>query len=382
MTYYKIVMYNRQISSEIGKRLFTGKAIVITGPRQVGKTTLVNELLKNESFLFLDGDDPFVRNTLLNINTASLKTLLKGHKVVFIDECQRIENIGITAKIIVDQIKDIQLILSGSSSFEVNERINEPLTGRKWSFELYPISFHEYNEKYNLLHAMQNLQNRMIYGFYPDILNNPDDQVQLLKELVDSYLFKDILLYANIKKADVLFKLVQALSYQVGSEVSYNELSQLIGIDAKTVSHYIDLLEKAFVVFRLNSYSNNHRNEIKKGVKIYFYDNGVRNAVINGFDALNNRKDIGALWENFLMSERKKQNQYGRKFVTGYFWRTTQHQEIDYIEEGYEEIKAFEFKWNPKAKAKFSTTFTNTYDSINQVVNRDNYLDFVKANTP
>lgn len=374
-------MIERQLVDEISSRLFKNKAIVLTGPRQVGKTTLINHILQGESFLFLDGDDPFVRNTLLNINTFSLKNLLAGHRIVFIDECQRIENIGLTAKIIVDQIKDVQLILSGSSSFELNEKINEPLTGRKWSFELYPISFQELSSSSSLIQAMQGIEQRLVYGFYPDILKNPADQVILLKELVDSYLFKDILLYGQIKKADVLFKLVQALAFQVGSEVSYNELSQLVGVDSKTISTYIDLLEKAFVVFRLTSYSTNQRNEIKKGVKVYFYDNGVRNTVISAFDDIGNRSDVGALWENFLVSERKKQNQYGRRMVQSHFWRTTQQQEVDYIEVSNAMIEAFEFKWNPKAKTKFPTTFTKAYPSSNHVIHRENYMDFVLTKT-
>ena len=379
MPYIYTIMIKRQLYEKIRSRMFGGKAIILSGPRQAGKTTLIREILHDQPFLFLDGDDPFVRNTLIDISTERLKTLIGEHKIVFIDESQRIENIGLTSKIIVDQLKGVQLILSGSSSFEMNEKIKEPLTGRKWTFELFPVSFSEWFAQKGLLSAMQSLEDQLVFGFYPDILNHPEDRIELLKELVDSYLFKDILLYANIKKADVIFKLVRALAYQVGSEVVYNEVAQLIGVDSKTVSNYIDILEKAFVVFRLPSYSTNQRNEIKKGVKVYFYDNGVRNAVINAFESVNNRKDIGALWENFLVAERLKQNSYQKRLVQSYFWRTTQQQEIDYVEVSNDKIQAFEFKWNSKAKARFSTTFTNHYDSENTVITKENYIDFVNA---
>ncbi|MFZ1791287.1 MAG: ATP-binding protein [Saprospiraceae bacterium] len=357
--------------------MFSKKAIILLGPRQVGKTTLIRTLIGDEDVLFLDGDDVTVRNTLSQINTQELKNLIGKNKIVFIDETQRIENIGLTAKIIVDQIKDVQLILSGSSSFQINEEIQEPLTGRKWSFELYPITFKEWESSVGVLQAKQGLNDRLIYGFYPDILNNPEDQTELIDELMDSYLFKDVLLYGKIKKSDSIFKLVQALAYQVGNEVNYNELSNLIGIDAKTVASYIDILEKAFVVFRLNSYSTNQRNEIKKGIKIYFFDNGVRNAIIKNFNDVDNRNDVGALWENFLISERWKQLQYSKSKATPYFWRTTQQQEIDYVEVSADEIKAFEFKWSNTKKGKISDTFTNQYQSINSIINRDNYHSFI-----
>ncbi|HOY14978.1 MAG TPA: ATP-binding protein [Saprospiraceae bacterium] len=370
-------MITRQIADNIKKRMFSKKAIILLGPRQVGKTTLIRTLIGDEDVLFLDGDDVTVRNTLSQINTQELKNLIGKNKIVFIDETQRIENIGLTAKIIVDQIKDIQLILSGSSSFQINEEVQEPLTGRKWSFELYPITFKEWENNVGVLQAKQGLNDRLIYGFYPDILNNPEDQTELIDELMDSYLFKDVLLYGKIKKSDSIFKLVQALAYQVGNEVNYNELSNLIGIDAKTVASYIDILEKAFVFFRLNSYSTNQRNEIKKGIKIYFFDNGVRNAIIKNFNNVDNRNDVGALWENFLISERWKQLHYSKSKATPYFWRTTQQQEIDYVEVSANEVKAFEFKWSNTKKGKISDTFTNQYHSINSIINKDNYHAFI-----
>lgn len=368
----------RQLQSEIEKRLGS-KAIILLGPRQVGKTTLIENLLKpfGEEALFLSGDDSEVRNLLENINTTRLKLLIGTTKYLFIDECQRINNIGLTAKIITDQIRTCQVILSGSSAFEMNEQIKEPLTGRKWSFSLLPISYQEWETHVGYLEAHSSLVNRLVFGFYPEVISNIQDQEIILKELVESYLFKDILLYANLKKSDAIFKLTQAIAYQVGSEVNYNELSKLVGLDSKTVSHYIDVLEKAFIVFRLRSYATNQRNELKKGMKIYFYDNGVRNAIIKNYNDISNRNDIGQLWENFLIAERLKQNTYSNSNASMHFWRTTQQQEIDYIEVATNQIHAYEFKYSPTQKAKFSKTFTTHYQSINQVVHRDNFREFV-----
>jgi uncharacterized protein len=370
-------MIKRQLQEKIINRLNGGKVIVLLGPRQVGKTTLINKILDNSETLILDGDDIVVRNTLKNINTEELKILIGNYKNVFIDESQRIENIGLAAKIIVDKLKGVQLFLSGSSSFDINEKIKEPLTGREWTFELYPISYKEWENHFGLLHAKQGLDNRLIYGYYPDIINHPEDQAELLKELAESYLFKDILSYANIRNSGAILKLTQALAYQVGSEISYNEISRLIGIDAKTVVNYIDILEKSYVVFRLNSFSKNERNEIKKGVKIYFYDNGVRNSIINSFQNISNRNDVGPLWENFLISERIKQLSYEKKSIKSYFWRTTQHQEIDYIEVIDDQYFAYEFKWNPSKKGNFSATFTRSYNSKNTTISKDNYRSFI-----
>ena len=355
-------MIERQLKVNIQKRLGS-KAIILLGPRQVGKTTLIESLLKPfaTETLFLSGDDSEVRNILDNINTARLKGLIGTKKYLFIDECQRINNIGLTAKIITDQIKTCQVILPGSSTFEMNEQLKEPLTSRKWTFSLLPISYQEWENHIGYLEAHSSLPNRLVFGFYPEVITNTQDQEIILKELVDSYLFKDILLYANLKKSDAILKLTQAIAYQVGSEVNYNELSKLLGIDSKTVSHY----------------STNQRNELKKGMKIYFYDNGVRNAIIKNYNDVTNRNDVGQLWENFLIVERLKQNTYHNSHAAMHFWRTTQHQEIDYVEVNTNQIHAYEFKYSPTQKAKFSKTFTNQYQSSNQVIHRDNFREFV-----
>ncbi len=372
----------RVIEKEIAARFFSKKAIIITGPRQAGKTTMVEKILQPylRETITLDGDDP---NTVILMNrpgTEQLRSIISRNRFVFIDEAQKIPEIGLTSKIIVDQFKDVQLILSGSSSFDLMEKTQEPLTGRKWTFNLWPVSLEEWQNHFGYLKAEQDLENRLVFGFYPDVLINPADQQIILKELASSYLYRDVLMHAKIKKPEVLMKVLQALSYQLGNEISYNEIAALIGLDAKTVANYIDILEKAFVVYKLSAFSGKLRYEIKTNRKIYFYDNGIRNAVIGNYNPIQLRNDIGVLWENFLLSERLKFNQYHRIEPSSFFWRTAQQQEIDYVEKLNDKIFAFQFKWNEKRKASFSKTFTSNYDSETMVVNRLNFREFVMPN--
>jgi len=370
-------MVQRVLSEEIKKHFFKGKAIILIGPRQVGKTTLINHLLNQETdVLDVNGDDPTVVNIFSQINVLQLKQAIGNKKIVFIDEAQRIPNIGITSKLIIDHFKSVQLILSGSSALDINQLTQEPLTGRKWTYHLLPITWNEWQNHVGLLEAEQDLENRLIFGTYPDVLNHPEEQARVLKEIADSYLYKDVLTYSNIKKPSVLEKLVQALAFQIGSEVNRNELSQLTGIDSKTVEHYIDVLEKAFIIFRLPAFSRNLRNEIKKNQKIYFYDNGIRNAVIGHLQPLGGRQDIGALWENFLISERKKLLSYQNKIAKSYFWRTKQQQEIDYLEEENGNLSAYEFKWNSRKAARFPQTFTRNYEAVVKGISRENFREF------
>lgn len=371
-------MISRTLTGRISSKIGKGKAILIIGPRQVGKTTLIKSFLRDEDYLFFDGDDPVTRSILDTPNTEQIKALLGVKKIVFIDEAQRISNIGLTMKIIVDQFKDIQLWISGSSSFSLFNELNEPLTGRKWEYELFPISWEELESHHGVLESERQLPDRLRFGMYPDVINSPGEEIEVLQNLVNSYLYRDILSYSGIKKPDVLDKLVRALALQVGNEVNYNELSQLVGVDKNTVEKYISVLEKGYVIFRLPSYSKNVRNEIKKGRKIYFYDNGIRNMIIGSMNEISLRTDIGALWENFLISERIKQNKYKFTLAKSYFWRTTQQQEIDYIEEIGNTLTAFEFKWNPKRKGKISKTFTNEYHAEGKVINSANFREFVK----
>ncbi|MCE7055204.1 ATP-binding protein [Algoriphagus sp. AGSA1] len=372
-------MIERDLKNKISSKLFKGKTIVLIGARQVGKTTLIREVLLGKDFLFLDGDDPLVRQRLTNPNTKEIETIIGISEIVFIDEAQRIENIGITAKIIHDQFKNVQLIISGSSAFELRNRTNEPLTGRKFEYFLYPLSYAEYEKSTQYLDAVRDLENRLIYGFYPDVVNNRGEERNILNEIAESYLFRDILSFANIKKPEVLEKILRALAFQLGSEVSYNEIAQLTGVDKNTVSNYIHLLELSFIVYPLTSFSRNLRNEIKTNRKIYFYDNGIRNAIIQNFNPIALRNDAGALWENFLMSERHKRNHYYKKHCNSYFWRTKQQQEIDYVEESDGKITGFEFKWNPNAKVKIPSSFVETYEADSKVISKENFREFVGA---
>lgn len=367
----------RILENEIKPKIGKGKAIIIIGPRQVGKTTLLKKIMDNEVYLFLDGDDPTVRNLLANANTEQLKSIIGQHKTVFIDEAQRIENIGLTMKIITDQFKDVQLFASGSSAFELSNKINEPLTGRKWEFHLYPISWNELENSFGFVKATQQLELRILYGMYPEVITNIGQEKDVLGQLANSYLYKDVLAFGGIRKPDVLEKLLQALALQIGNEVSYNELSQLLGIDKNTVSTYIDILEKAFVIFKLKSFSRNLRNEIKTNQKIYFCDTGIRNMVIGNFNALDLRQDKGALWENFLISERIKKLSYENSLAKSYFWRTAQQQEIDYVEEEAGKMTGYEIKWNEKAKVKIPKLFSETYKAETETLNRENFRNFL-----
>jgi len=372
-------MYSRYLKDRINSRIHSGKAIVVIGPRQAGKTTLIETILASKDYLLFDGDDPTTRTLLAEPNTEQIRTIIGKHKYVFIDEAQRIEGIGLTMKIITDRFKSVQLFASGSSAFDLSNKLNEPLTGRKWEYHLFPISWEEYENHHGYLHAEQNIENRLLYGFYPDVLNNVGDEVSVLRNLVNSYLYKDILSYADIRKPEVLDKLVQALALQVGSVVNYLELAQIVSVDKNTVSKYIDILEKGYIVFRLGSFSRNVRNEIKTNKKIYFYDNGIRNMVIGNFNPLELRTDKGALWENFLISERIKQNEYKQSLARTYFWRTRQQQEVDFVEENGGRIFGFEFKWQKKKKGqKLPKTFAETYNAETKVIDRDNFREFVR----
>lgn len=355
-------MINRIIKNNIIELLPSDKAIIILGSRQVGKTTLLNELTKEkQNKLVLNGDEPDIREMLSNINSERLSSLFAGKSLVIIDEAQMIPDIGLTLKLIIDRIPDIQLFVSGSSSLELANSINEPLTGRKYEFKLHPVSLGEMINHNGLLSEKRVIKHRLIFGYYPEVVTNPGKEIKLLKELVSSYLYKDILSFGLIKKPVILDKLLRALALQVGSEVSYNELAQIVGVDKETVERYIDLLEKAFIIYRLNAMSRNVRNEIKKGKKVYFWDNGIRNSIIGNFLPWEKRTDQGQLWENYIITERMKQLSYDGFYGNIYFWRTSQQQEIDLIEEKDGTFRVFEFKVSPRKTSKIPLTFSKAY---------------------
>lgn len=372
------MLINRVLGDSIASKLFKGKTIVLIGPRQTGKTTIIKKVIKKyDKVVFLDGDDVSVRQMLENANTEILKRIIGENIIIFIDEAQRIDRIGLTAKIINDQFPKVQLILSGSSALELNNAINEPLTGRKWQYQMFPISWGEFQNEYGFLKASQQLNDRLVYGMYPDVITSQGEEKDVLKTLTNSYLYRDVLALGNVKKPEVLERLLKALAYQVGSEVSYNELAQLLGINKETVSRYIELLEKTFIVFRITPFSRNLRNEIKRKSKIYFYDNGIRNAIISAYNDIDLRSDKGALWENFLVSERIKLINNHQHYVNYYFWRTKQQQEVDWVEEENMEIKGYEFKWNKKPNQKTQKKFEELYKTKISIIDRENFYDFV-----
>lgn len=374
-------LIKRKLQSVIEGKLFKGKAILLIGARQVGKSTLFHQIIQEgaEQVLSLNCDEPEVKNMLSEMNTAELRMLIGNHRLVMIDEAQRVPGIGLTLKRITDNFPDVQLLVTGSSSFQLQGELDEPLTGRKYEYHLYPLSTAELMESGGFLSVKQTLEARLIYGSYPDVLNHSDEAKEILMNIAGSYLYKDLLALEGIRKPVLLEKLLVALALQMGSEVSYNEIAQTIGSDSKTVEKYIDLLEKCYIVFRLSAFSRNLRTELKKSKKIYFYDNGIRNAILQNFAPLALRADVGALWENFFISERVKANHYQGRYVKSYFWRTTQQQEIDYIEEEDGAFTAFEMKWNPKkASTALPSAFVRTYPlKESAIITPDSYLEWL-----
>lgn len=374
-------MFQRKLKERLKEDCFTGKVILLIGARQVGKTTLLKQLIKelDEQSIWFNADEADILELFTKATTSTQLLQHIGNKrLVVIDEAQQIPDIGKKLKLIYDTRPDIQLIATGSSSFELQNRMNEPLTGRKITHYLYPFSYEEIVENTSLLEARRTLEKHLIYGTYPDVLNNPGKEKQVLTELASSYLYKDILQLEDIRKTSHIEKLLRALAFQVGSEVNYHELSNLVGnISSVTVEKYLDLFEKTFIVFKLPAFSRNLRNEIKKGKKYYFYDNGIRNVLISDFRMPEMRQDKGALWENYIISERLKYNQYHENYVNNYFWRTHDRAEIDYIEESDGQINAYEIKWMKK-KASFPNSFLTAYpNNTTAILNRENFEAFI-----
>jgi uncharacterized protein len=373
-------MILRKLFKVIQEKIGKGKAIIILGARQTGKTTLVKSFLPKDQQegLFLDADNVEIQEVLKNPNIERLKNIIGKATLVIIDEAQRISNIGLTLKLITDNMPSVQLLVTGSSSLELANLTNEPLTGRKWEYSMFPISWQELNDHFGYINALMQLENRLIFGMYPEVIMNIGEERERLSVLSQSYLYKDILSLGQVRKPEVLQKLLRAVALQLGNEVSLNELGNLVGVDKNTVMTYLDLLEKSFVIFRLQPLSRNLRNEISSSRKIYFYDNGIRNALLNNYAPLELRQDVGALWENFLISERLKANHYSKKWVNMYFWRTKLQQEIDYVEEIDGQFTAFEFKWKKHKNVKLPTSFSEAYKPLDfQVITKENFDKFL-----
>ncbi len=374
-------MITRRLQPTILNALHHRKAIIIMGARQVGKSTLLRQMFGNDpDVLWLNGDEPDVRAIFEQATSTRLRAIIGNRATVIIDEAQRISDIGIKLKLIIDNIPTVQLIATGSSSFELSNRINEPLTGRKFEYQLYPLSFGEMVEHTDLLSELRLLNHRLVYGYYPDVVASEGMEREVLTNLTSSYLYQDILSLDRIQKSEQLVRLLQCLALQIGSQVSYNELAIQVGLDAKTVERYIGLLEKCFIVFRLMSFSRNMRNELRKSRKIYFYDNGIRNAIIGNLAPIETRMptDIGALWENFAIAERVKKNAYNRSYCNSWFWRTKTQTEVDYIEELDGKLHAFEFKWHPARAVSAPQSFTDAYpDTQFRCITPDNIQDFL-----
>ncbi|TVP46241.1 MAG: ATP-binding protein [Mongoliibacter sp.] len=375
-------MVRRELTDKLINACFKNKVIILLGARQVGKTTLLKEVVRtiNVPSTWLNADEADILEAFSSAVTSTQLIQLIGTstQLVIIDEAQQIPDIGRKLKLIYDNRPDIQVIATGSSAFDLQHQTAEPLTGRKKTFHLFPISYQETVIDTSTLEAKRLLDTRLTYGLYPEVVNNPGQEKETLLEIAQSYLYKDVLQMDSIRKPSHLEKLLKALAFQVGSEVSYHELAQTIGnIDTATVEKYLDLLEKAFVIFKLPAFSRNLRNEIKKGKKYYFYDNGIRNVLISNFSIPEMRQDKGALWENFLISERLKYNSYTGRFVNSYFWRTHDQAEIDYIEEADGILHAFEFKWKDQ-KVRFPASFLQAYpDHETAVIIKQNFEGFL-----
>lgn len=371
-------MINRRPQTEINNSLFKGKAILVFGARQVGKTSLIKKTIEGQSFLWLNGDEPDTQLLLENITTDRLKALIGIHKIIVIDEAQMIHNIGLLIKRMVDNYPEIQVIASGSSAFELADKTKESMVGRKEELQLFPLSYDEMVKHTNFIEETRLVPHRLVFGYYPEVVTSIGKEEKILNDLVEGFLYKDILNLEGVKKSATLQRLVQMLAYRIGSEINYNSLANDLGINRLTVEKYIDILEKNFIVFSLNAFSKNQDNELKKGRKVYFWDNGLRNRIIKNFNPIELRDDVGALWENFVISERKKKLVYENQFKDTYFWRNTQQAEIDYLEVKNTEIEAFEIKYNPNQKVRFTKSFTEKYHpKTTQVIHKENFWDYL-----
>ena len=375
-------LLKREIEDEVVKYLRPNKVVVLLGPRRVGKTVLIQQLLDrvSEPYLLLHGEDQDVRSQLEYRSTQRYKNILGGKSLLIIDEAQKIPEIGKVLKLMVDTIKGIKILATGSSAFDLEKFTGEPLTGRKQTFHLFALSEKEFNQTEDIFQKNANVRTRLVYGNYPELIHieELEGRKEYLDDLVKSYLLKDILEFDLIRNSEKILQLLRLIAYQIGSEVSYTELGKQLGMSKNTVERYLDLLSKVYIVHSVGAWSRNLRKEIVKGKRWYFYDNGIRNALIGDMKPIENRNDIGILWENYIISERIKYQKYRKMLVYNYFWRTYDQQEIDWIEDRGGKLHAYEFKWNPKKKVKLPKIFKKTYPSSDyEIINRDNFLEWI-----
>lgn len=373
----------RSIDVLFAKRVLPNKVLVLLGARRVGKTAFIKNYLSQlpkQEYLQLNGEDIQDANLLKERSVSNYRRLLANTKLLVIDEAQNIPDIGLILKLIVDSIEGIKIIATGSSVFDLSNKLGEPLVGRKNTIYLFPLAQMEFSNYENFKETTQKLEERLLFGSYPELEQYPDwnDKINYLKEILNSYLLKDILVYEGIKHSNKILEVLKLIAFQVGQEVSLQELARQLGISKNTVESYLDLLSKVFVIYKVPGFSRNLRKEITKSNRWYFYDNGIRNAIISNFNRLDNRTDVGALWENYLASERIKHQNYTQKVVTNYFWRTYDQQELDWLEEENGQLRGYEFKWNENRKAKVPTAFAKAYPEASfEVINKQNYLDFI-----
>jgi predicted AAA+ superfamily ATPase len=372
----------RAIEATIKNRLVAGKVNLLVGARRVGKTFLLKKIVQdiNEPYLWLNGDDESTHDLLAERTIANYRRITSGISLLIIDEAQMIKDIGLKMKLMIDEIPNLKIIASGSSVYALSYKVGEPLVGRAFWHKIFPIAQNELKHHESYVDTVRNLEERLIYGGYPEMfqLTTLQEKEAYIKEILNSYLFKDLLVFDEIRSSDKIRTLLKLVAFQLGKEVSYDELGKQLGMSKNTVEKYLDLLSKVFVVYKVGAYSNNLRKELSKSSRWYFYDNGIRNALIDNFKPLSLRNDVGELWENYLMVERLKKNNYEQNFKEIYFWRTYDQQEIDYIEEKNQEIEAFEFKWG-NTKAKIPVAFANAYPEAKfSIISKENYLDFIE----
>jgi len=370
----------RQLETLKG-HLSPSKVVVIYGPRRCGKTTLIQKFLEgiDKKYLLVSGEDVTVQNYLASQSIEKLKGFIGGHKLFVVDEAQKIKEIGLNLKLIVDHIQGIEVVVTGSSSFDLAKNVGEPLTGRKYTIKMYPLAQLEIAQIEKRFETEANLESRLIYGSYPEIVvtNDNQEREKYLREIVSSYLYKDILELDGLRHSDKIVRLLQLLAFQIGKEISFNEVGTQLGMSKNTVERYLDLLEKAFVIFKMSGFSRNLRKEISKNARYYFFDMGVRNALINNFNPLQIRNDIGMLWENYIIVERLKKQEYLQISTNNYFWRTYDQKEIDLVEEREGVLNGYEMAWKDK-KRKPPKDWLQAYPhSKYESITQDNYLDFI-----